>query len=314
VGPFRLGSGTLWDYARFIPSPDAQYALGLDATEGGDVVTVLDSLSGQVKLFVSGGKFLGWHPNSRSILYYQMFVMEAGLWLYDVDNGRRTLVAQPPMLDVTGIAISPDGRRMIYGTNTFGAHQIWRANLDGSEPVLLLDSPAIVAVWGWSPAGKAILFTGEPTEVQKGARTPIPNLWLMDSDGRNKKSLRGNLLFGYGFQPVWSPTGDKVAYVGANTLDSCWNKGDTYRTVPSCRYRGVAVYVEDVNTGALSLVRENAIDPAWSPDGSLLAFTALDSHQQVDLWISKPDGSEAHRLTDTPEVELLTVWWDQLGR
>jgi Tol biopolymer transport system component len=294
-------------------SPDERYALGMDETEGGDVITVLDLQSGQIKLVVSGGMFFGWLPNSQSVLYYQMFFAQTGLWIYDVDGNGRRLIAQPPGMDVTGVAASPDGRTIIFGTSSIGASQVWRANLDGSEPKLLLDAPASVGVFGWSPAGKAILVTGVTIPQQKGATASPSNLWIMDSDGGSKKSLRGHFLSSHGFQPIWSPVGYKIAYVGTNSLDPCWYKDDTYRSVPYCRYRGVAIFVEDVNTGALSLVRENAIDPAWSPDGSLLAFTALDSRLQVDLWISKPDGSDSRRVTNTPEIELHPIWLQSQG-
>lgn len=303
VTPTRVG--------QMAPSPDGRSMLGISASEGGDVVVALDPQSGQSRFIVSGGVFIAWHPNSLAFYYSRIFSGSPGLWKFEVASGNGVMVAQPATLDITGIAVSPDGRTLVYGTNSFDTHQIWRANSDGSAPTLLLDSPAIVAVWGWSPAGNAILFTGEPTPQQKGANKPVPNLWIMDCEGGTKKPLKGSFKFGYGFQPVWSPVGDKVAYVGISSSNPCWNKDDTYRADPYCRYRGVAVYVEDVNRGTLKLVRDNAIDPAWSPDGSLLTFAALDSHQQVDLWISKPDGSEAHRLTDTPELELHPTW---LGR
>jgi Tol biopolymer transport system component len=70
----------------------------------------------------------------------------------------------------------------------------------------------------------------------------------------------------------------------------------------------VEIYVEEVETGFLLPLASNAIDPVWSPDGRWLAYSAMDEHGQIDLWIAQFDGSERRRLTDTSEVEKGLAW------
>ncbi|MCG8460963.1 MAG: S9 family peptidase [Holophagales bacterium] len=43
---------------------------------------------------------------------------------------------------------------------------------------------------------------------------------------------------------------------------------------------------------------EDAFDPAWSPDGRLLAFRSARGGEEVALWLIRPTGGEAWRLSD----------------
>jgi Tol biopolymer transport system component len=298
-------------FARLSVSPDGRFLAGIDETEGGDVVYVLDARSGRPVANLSAGKFFSWHPNSREILFYQDRTLEPGLWLFDVETSRHRLVAQPSTLDITGAAISPDAQRLAYATNTFDVHQIWTANADGSAPRLLVESPFVVAVWDWSADGHYLLYTGEPTPpVGKG--TPQPeegrSLWVMDRDGLDRMPLRGHFLFGWGFRPIWSPTGHRVAYVSREGSDPCWQSASSYRADPLCRYKGVALYVEDVDSSEQQRIAASAIDPAWSPDGSMLAFSMMDERGQVDLWMMDAEGVGLQRITNTVEMDRHPIW------
>ena len=52
-----------------------------------------------------------------------------------------------------------------------------------------------------------------------------------------------------------------------------------------------------------------ADDPAWSPDGSQIVFSAFapdPAHPQ--LWVMNGDGSEAHPITSNRDVNLVPAW------
>ncbi len=252
------------------------------------------------------GVFYGWHPNGYEFLFREDNAPDRGLWLVDTRTGEHRLVAQPLTVDVSGAAISPDGQRLVYATNTFDVHQIWAANADGSGQRLILESDTIVYVFSWSPDGRYVLYVGEPSATNADGRGP---LWVMDREGRNRRPLRVPFVFGFGFEPVWSPTGLQVAAVGATEEAAlCWQSGDAFLSDSLCRYRGTGVYVEVVGANMAQLVVRNAIDPTWSPDGSLLAVSRMDDRAQVDIWLVNRDGSGLRRVTDTPEVDRCPVW------
>jgi Tol biopolymer transport system component len=96
--------------------------------------------------------------------------------------------------------------------------------------------------------------------------------------------------------------------VGADQLDSCWQKNDTYRADPLCRFKGTAIYVEDIDANELRRLATNAIDPTWSPDGSTLAFSLMDKRGQVDVWATNADGASLRQITNTVDPDQYPIW------
>lgn len=307
-------------FDRLIPAPRGRYAVAVAEVETGEVVDIIDLQTGQSTplywLNAEGqpisaeGFFYGWHPNGYEFLFREENAPDRGLWLVDARTGGHRLIAWQPTLDISGAAISPDGQRLIYATNTFDVHQIWTANADGSEPRLLLESDVVVYVYSWSPDGRYLLYVGEPSATA----TESGPLWVMDREGRNRKPLRLPFVFGFGFDPVWSPVGHRVAAVGStDNLSGCWQNGESFQDDPLCRYKGTGVYVEDVDTGRVQMVVRNAIDPVWSLDGTLLAISRLDEQEQVDIWLVSRDGKGLRRVTNTPTVDRHPVWLAKEG-
>lgn len=316
-------------FKQFVPSPNGRYLIALGENAGGQYAFVIDTQTrrsplskfddyGLYWLNKEGrpqsveGTFFGWHPNGYEVLFWEDSAPDLGLWRIDVRTGQHQLLAQPSTLNISGAAISPDGQRLVYATNSFDVHQIWTANADGSEPRLLLESGAVVYVFSWSPDGRYLLYTGEPTPaIDKGTATPNAGspLWVMDRDGKNRKALHVPFILGFGFTPIWSPAGHSVAGVGGTDETApCWQKGDAFQADPLCWFKGTGVYVENIDTGDLQLSARNAIDPVWSPDGSLLAVSRMDTKQQVDIWLTDVLGRTSRRLTDTPEVDRYPIW------
>ncbi len=64
----QLPSGTMFGFARLSVSPDGHYLAGVDETEGGDVVYIINALTNKSVLTTSAGQFFGWHPNGYEIL------------------------------------------------------------------------------------------------------------------------------------------------------------------------------------------------------------------------------------------------------
>jgi Tol biopolymer transport system component len=73
----------------------------------------------------------------------------------------------------------------------------------------------------------------------------------------------------------------------------------------------VAVVAPD-RTAFRVLIR-NAYDPAWSPDGRLLAFTRRASTGDRDIWIANADGSGEHQLS-SPDTDEAGASWSPDGR
>jgi len=310
--PLETPPDQTFPFSQISASPDGKYLAGVLATQGGDVLNVLDIASNKVISTLGVGKYFGWHPNSKEILFYQDMGQEPGLWRFHVEYSTHKLVAQPAMLDITGAAISPDGQLLAYGTNSFDTHQIWISNADGSAPAKLLESDSVVAVWGWSPSGQYLLYTGETAPVdaatEQNQQDMDNQLWLWNRYDHTYRSLSSQFLFGYGFSPVWSPTSDTIAYVGAIQLNECWLTDGSFRRDPLCIYRGTGVYAEHIGSHRVTLVATDAIDPSWSPDGQVLAYSFMRANEQVDIGWRDLKTTEVAEVTASSAIERSPGW------
>jgi DNA-binding winged helix-turn-helix (wHTH) protein/Tol biopolymer transport system component len=152
----------------------------------------------------------------------------------------------------------PDGTHLLV-TRFEGASRIpslWKLSLLGGSPRMLLDNAAAGAV---SPDGSRIAYLPGPDVGSE--------LWLMDSDGANRrkiavaettdKPLRGRI-----WQVVWSPRGQRIAYIESHGLAVLKPEEDSF-----------SLQARDANGGDLQIVlSDTRLKQAlcWNADGRIL--------------------------------------------
>jgi Tol biopolymer transport system component len=209
----------------------------------------------------------------------------------DVDGSNVVTIAGDPAGPEFDGAWSPDGQSIVYRDSTRGTNkndEIFVARADGSEHHNITNDPA--NDWGpdWSPDGRTIAFNSDR------AGGP-PHGYLMDPDGRNVRAIGVDRWVEY---PSFSPDGTKIAYMGAT--------GSNYE-----------IWVADLASGAVEQLTDSPGHdswPAWSPDGSTIAFSSVrddcgfapsdqecwrsgDIGDYFDIWLMNADGSNERRVS-----------------
>jgi dipeptidyl aminopeptidase/acylaminoacyl peptidase len=169
----------------------------------------------------------------------------------------------------------------------------------------------------WSPDGRSLAFVSDRVD----SRSQLFLLPLQGGEPRQMTSLK----HGAGV-PVWSPNGDRLAFSARVDIEAIARqegqseeKGKPPRVKIITRIRHKAdgegflealhkhLFVLDVTDGEQvpNQVTDGDWDdaePAWSPDGQLVAFTSSrerdrDTSPLDDLWVVPSTGGRAKRLT-----------------
>lgn len=281
------------------PSPDGSRLAVINNAESGHVVSIFDTATGILNPFLpdigSFETFYGWHPNNSQILGESK---GSGLWLLDVENlGKVFLIIGSFPFDQAGIlgsiqggAVSPDGQRVVYvHQKGFSLSELWLADINGNNRVLLYSGSAIYSL-RWSPDGSKLAFFGDGLMVMEvnGAPDSTP------------KTISRNCFSLYDFLPVWSPDGKTVACLVYEKPNSLLDSGQPITNWYTDLFEGANIHLIDVGTGEERPLIPDGItgnlDPAWSPDGSQIAFVSNRSGTN-EIWVVNRDGTNLRQLT-----------------
>jgi Tol biopolymer transport system component len=191
-----------------------------------------------------------------------------------------------------------DAGRLAFGqTGADGNVDVYTVLPNGHQLVRLTTDPGFDACPAYSADGKWIAFCSN--------RTGHYEIWAMDRKGGHQHAITN--LGGRALFPDWSPDGRQIAFGGVQGAD-----------------RNPEVWVVDAATGgnlrALTSCAGGAPGcfnnyPAWSPDGTRIAFIHADSRDaggnlvNEQVWVMNADGSGKTQLTfDAAPHDQLPDW------
>ena len=151
---------------------------------------------------------------------------------------------------------------IVFVSDRDGNNEIYGMNPDGTGVVNLSRNTADDRWPAWSADGRRIAFASD--------RGGGWDLYLMGADGSGVVRVTNEPSFGVGrFQPSWSPDGTKIAFGARPSHPS----GD----IPT-----YAIFTINLDGTGLTQLTESPdfdefdeLEPAWSPDGSKIAFKRL---------------------------------------
>jgi WD40 repeat protein len=257
------GEGPMW-------SPDGRHLAYRSASGDrcGGTVVITDPVSKSVTSFLGTGWLVSWSPDSTRVATWVELGQTIGV--FGFDGGRQALLSVPSGCPLPGDfdpVWSPDGKSLV----------VWPCEIpiDGRTPSRLpANNPRSNEQWAYSPDGNRVAYiTAE-------------SLVVASADGSSDRVLVPTGVTLGGLLPVWSPTGDRIAFNAGASL----SEPDEIRVV-------------DVASGKVTrLAAVRGIGPShvlrFSPDGDRVLFWQADLNDAQSLRSVNADGSGAQLLVE----------------
>ncbi len=182
---------------------------------------------------------------------------------------------------------SPDGKYLSFQSSRNGSQsQVWILNRQGGEAQQLTEVRQGISGYEWSPDGKRLLLS---------IRDPKPEDLIEDEDKRKREKEKPE---------PW-------------VIDRLQFKRDN---VGYLDRRRTHLYVFELESKELTQITSGDYDdrqPAWSPDGKLVAFVSnrtqeADGNSNSDIWIVSADNTDQGKtllqVTSNPGSDSDPAW------
>jgi Tol biopolymer transport system component len=285
--------------------PGTNGPVAFTSTEDGGARHIFVTSSGGIS-DLTGASATAWtqvqprfSPDGREILFtnYGPGLPNTEIWVMGADG------QQPTALTATGTGNSdatwsPDGRQIAFVSvrNNDGPN-IYVMNTDGTGLHEITHDATGKSELAWSPTGNVIAFVRSP--VGGGDR----EIYSIGVNGSGLTDL-SNDPTSDDIEPAWSPAGTQIVYSGPRQ--------------PNESVGGDLWVMNADGSGKRALVHENnsysdGAYPAWSPDGSTIAFTGDNGSGYYHVWsVAAAGGSNsdlvANKLADSNPDDQDTDW------
>ncbi|HET8946597.1 MAG TPA: hypothetical protein VFQ07_06410 [Candidatus Polarisedimenticolia bacterium] len=239
-----------------------------------------------------------WSPDGTRIAFtgYPLeSSQDVRLYLADETGAPFQEVPIAPVRDAGNATWSPDGTRIAFsGVNDSGFHALFVVNTDGTG-LAQVSSPADEFIYfslAWSPRGDALLFAGlliPPCPVGP-CSTPDSDaevyLFTLSSGVVTRLTVNGVLEE----TASWSPDGGRVVF------DRIVQDGPCSLVVLDLATR------QETDVSPSQSPNRCSLSPAWSPDGSSIAYISSTTVHQTDneVFVKGVRGKGKHAITGGP--------------
>lgn len=249
--------------------------------------------TGNVSFYASTGNHVAWTPDGR-IVFVSNEGGNANIWITSLENDgvsdRKQLTANGAMN--FSPVVTPDGKYIVFSVWRDRKRNIWRMDLDGSNPVQLTFGlaeglPSVTA------DSRSVLFIA-PFESK-------PTLWKVSIDGGTPTRVIDHVVT----NAVASPDGKLIAYTFPDSSD------------PAAPANRIAFLTAD-GTQTLQTMKAEESGNAlaiinWSPDSKSVVYT-VSANNVTNLWSQPIAGGPAKQITDFKEMLTTSFAWSPDGK
>ncbi len=174
---------------------------------------------------------------------------------------------------------APDDSELAYTVDGLYGGELWIMDLNGSNPVMYLQSTDWLGQSDWEEKG--ILYTSQ----YSFKRDRHFDIWITESEDIIPRQLSTNKTDQQ--NPSWNHNNTKILYLARVNYD----------------YEIWTMEPDTSDITRLTFYQTTIKTPAWSPDSSRIVYSF-----QGDLWVMNVDGSNNIQVTNDSYEQLDPAW------